>query len=443
MERTPFMQDMAELEARAETLRLAVAATEEDNDSVVQEVPPAAWHQLALLHVNTSTPVRSDSVTSASSTAPVGGWDDELLVDPPDELLRCPVCALTIRDAVQCPQQHCFCQVCLESALEHQESCPVCRVSMVVEDIEPNRIVRTMVDRLKVKCPNETRGCEDVCAIAGHAAHLRQCLLALVPCPHQGCDVSVLRRDLQQHEAQCPHRIIRCQECSDSFQAKDKEMHSCVKYLLQRVSALELQLLATTKARAVEQSMFSQRLQNLEQAMRTGAWSSSSGAVAIGVRPQNGDIVALAQGYTACADAMDGPLEIGLVGWVIVDDDSEDLPIRVSVRGRGEWWYGVEALSIVARPGERVTQRNAMEGLPVVRGPDWKWENQDGGPMSVGFVTRCKGDWCDCTWPRGDVENAYRVGPRKFDLAVANMAPRAPASPTLLQYHHHHQAPNS
>jgi hypothetical protein len=41
-----------------------------------------------------------------------GGWDDELFLEEPSEILRCPICYLIMRDAVQCPQQHAFCRPC-------------------------------------------------------------------------------------------------------------------------------------------------------------------------------------------------------------------------------------------------------------------------------------------------------------------------------------------
>ena len=122
-----------------------------------------------------------------------------------------------------------------------------------------------------------------------------------------------------------------------------------------------------------------------------------------------GDIVVLSERHAFYGDAADGPLVTGIAGWVVADDNSDDLPIRVEVHTRGEWWYAVGALRVVARAGSVVTRETAIKGVPVVRGPDWKWEHQDGGPGMTGFITRSKGDWCDCTWTHGELDNAYRV----------------------------------
>ena len=81
----------------------------------------------------------------------------------------------------------------------------------------------------------------------------------------------------------------------------------------------------------------------------------------------------LSHDYEMYSDAADGPLDVGWAGWVLADDLSDDLPIRVHVHTRGEWWYAEGALRVVARPGDVVGRQFAMKGMPVVRGPSWKW----------------------------------------------------------------------
>jgi len=70
-------------------------------------------------------------------------------------------------------------------------------------------------------------------------------------------------------------------------------------------------------------------------------------------------------------------------------------------------------------------------GLRVVRGPDWKWQNQDGGEGHVGTVVEIgkssKSNTPDKTvvvqWDSGFRTN-YRVGYQGFyDLRVYDQAP--------------------
>jgi hypothetical protein len=81
----------------------------------------------------------------------------------------------------------------------------------------------------------------------------------------------------------------------------------------------------------------------------------------------------------------------------------------------------VEDLKVQAKP-----QAGVVEGVPVgarvVRGPDWKWENQDGGEGAEGVVTgRSHRNELEVsvTWDRGH-SNLYRTGLRdSYDLMYA------------------------
>lgn len=74
------------------------------------------------------------------------------------------------------------------------------------------------------------------------------------------------------------------------------------------------------------------------------------------------------------------------------------------------------------------------KGLRVVRGPDWKWSNQDDGEGHVGTVVRIghsigflgllsADNVVDVLWDSGS-RNTYRVGAEGgFDLRVLDNAP--------------------
>ena len=64
-----------------------------------------------------------------------------------------------------------------------------------------------------------------------------------------------------------------------------------------------------------------------------------------------------------------------------------------------------------------------MAGLRVVRGPDWKWSNQDGGNGHVGTVEGGDGGKVKVIWDDGD-KNSYRNGAEDAaDLAVLDNGP--------------------
>ncbi|KAI8750494.1 E3 ubiquitin-protein ligase MIB2, partial [Biomphalaria glabrata] len=67
------------------------------------------------------------------------------------------------------------------------------------------------------------------------------------------------------------------------------------------------------------------------------------------------------------------------------------------------------------------------EGTRVVRGPDWKWKNQDGGEGHMGTVKKVTGlpqkSSVKVIWESGD-KNIYRAGFKDcYDLLVYESAP--------------------
>ena len=68
---------------------------------------------------------------------------------------------------------------------------------------------------------------------------------------------------------------------------------------------------------------------------------------------------------------------------------------------------------------------SSFVGLRVVRGPDWKWGDQDGGEGNIGTVissttsTESKPGTVTVVWDSG-LEGKYRCGPKgSFDLRVS------------------------
>lgn len=61
------------------------------------------------------------------------------------------------------------------------------------------------------------------------------------------------------------------------------------------------------------------------------------------------------------------------------------------------------------------------QGARVVRGPDWRWDDQDGTPSQEGVVTgEIHNGWIDVKWDHG-LRNSYRMGAEgKYDLKLAN-----------------------
>eukprot|EP00049_Salpingoeca_infusionum_P023060 m.10178 g.10178 ORF g.10178 m.10178 type:complete len:2070 (+) comp5531_c0_seq1:203-6412(+) len=91
-----------------------------------------------------------------------------------------------------------------------------------------------------------------------------------------------------------------------------------------------------------------------------------------------------------------------------------------------ENWYLLQRIhtkkKLQATARVRAISRRVQPGLRVVRGPDWKWNNQDGDPPGPGtVVSSIENGWVDVKWDCGH-RNSYRMGAEsgKFDLTFAD-----------------------
>lgn len=231
--------------------------------------------QQQLINQSSGTENNRSIEVEEESDEPHCGWELELFLSTPDDLLLCPVCSMVIRDAVQCPRQHCFCKVCLETALSHKSVCPMCRTDMTWDEIEPNRMVRAMVERLSVRCPNHERGCTVVQQISEIVSHVNSCDFAIITCTNTSCTDRILRKDLKQHLSMCQFTTTICDVCGDKFFISERASHSCLQFVLQQVRQLTMEI----KQRDKTMTLLQERNTQLEariQALEMGMHCSSS-----------------------------------------------------------------------------------------------------------------------------------------------------------------------
>ena len=92
-----------------------------------------------------------------------------------------------------------------------------------------------------------------------------------------------------------------------------------------------------------------------------------------------------------------GDVEAGDIGQVRRLDNDGDLVVDFPGKDVSGWASPVDEMQPVIG-----------EGMLVERGPDWKWQDQDGGAGRQGNVTAVKDNgWVEVTWPNGET-NDYR-----------------------------------
>lgn len=82
-----------------------------------------------------------------------------------------------------------------------------------------------MVDELTVECSQRSSGCTHTCQRQHLEAHLEHsCLYVQVTCSEEGCDRTILRKDLGKHTHDCAHRVVTCEGCGVLVKASDLDV---------------------------------------------------------------------------------------------------------------------------------------------------------------------------------------------------------------------------
>ena len=108
------------------------------------------------------------------------GIDRQRIVDKSeDELdeLSCGICHDIFTDPVVtlCCRQT-YCSLCIHKWLIDNNSCPNDRQKLIAKDVIPApRMVINLLNKLKIKCENHSKGCEVIMSIADIDKHLSVC----------------------------------------------------------------------------------------------------------------------------------------------------------------------------------------------------------------------------------------------------------------------------
>ena len=157
------------------------------------------------------------SYVATASSNNIGGYDYDLVSNPPDRL-TCKICHLPSRFpylSVCCG--HIFCKPCLDNVKTTStisNACPVCRDEEFVTF--PNKAVDREVKELQIYCTNKEKGCEWRGELNNIGNHLGECQFEEVKC-YKECGKIIQQQYLTSHvETECPRREVNCQHCHDT-----------------------------------------------------------------------------------------------------------------------------------------------------------------------------------------------------------------------------------
>ena len=186
----------------------------------------------------------------------IQGYYEERFVGKVDRDFICSICFNVLKDPVLCPRNHhCFCRGCITKHLENYQRCPTCADELTVETLaEPQRMVKRMLNELKIHCVYVDRGCQEIVQLQHLHKHEATCGFTPAVCTNQGCGANVNQRDLIHHESEvCEFRKLNCHSCG--------EMTKTLTNMEKRITVVE----AKMKDIVVTETDIKERIANVER----------------------------------------------------------------------------------------------------------------------------------------------------------------------------------
>ena len=171
----------------------------------------------------------------------------------------CLICFNVLKDPVMCSRnQHCFCRSCITQHLRNAQRCPTCNDELTVETLaEPPRMVKAMINELKIHCVYNNRGCQDIVQLQHLDRHEDSCGFTPVVCTNEGCGATINKRDLIHHEnEQCGYRNLKCHSCEEmkiTLANMEKKMGANMVYIETKIEKYDENM--KTKISNVEENM--------------------------------------------------------------------------------------------------------------------------------------------------------------------------------------------
>lgn len=106
------------------------------------------------------------------------GYDVYLFTEDVHDELKCPICHRVLEDPVSghlC--DHYYCQKCIKAWLQRSLECPMDRIQLIEADLRPApKIVTSLLNKLKINCPNRELGCCWTLPLGDIDNHLAWCI---------------------------------------------------------------------------------------------------------------------------------------------------------------------------------------------------------------------------------------------------------------------------
>lgn len=144
-------------------------------------------------------------------------------VEELSDFFKCPICRHCLKDPMQTPCGHRFCQECIDQVLHSsQPICPLDRTELS-KNVFPDAACRRQINALKVYCSNKRSGCMWSGEMSDEASHQASCEYGKITC--KLCNEEILRTNESKHKGECPKRLVPCKYCLQEMNYQSLESH--------------------------------------------------------------------------------------------------------------------------------------------------------------------------------------------------------------------------
>jgi hypothetical protein len=140
--------------------------------------------------------------------------------------LECHICKGLIVNPLQCVLcDTYFCAKCIVEWTTRNAKCPIDGGKIIKKLKMPDKMLRNILDGIKIKCKFHNEGCDASKVYSEYHAHEKECVYRTVSCPNKihECPHTCLFLNLEDHTKQCIYRIVKCPLSLNGCDFKDQE----------------------------------------------------------------------------------------------------------------------------------------------------------------------------------------------------------------------------
>lgn len=253
-----------------------------------------------------SGPGRGRGAQSSAVSGRAMGFDPSRFAGPVAAELRCGLCGRVLEEPLSTPCGHVFCAGCLLPWAARRRRCPLRCRPLAAAELRPVLPLRSLVQKLRVKCDYSPRGCGRTVRLRELPAHLAACRFGppgpAEPQPRAGHPSGSSAGQPREDGGHRSLRALRGGEPEPGQELKREALRWSrrEKSLLAQLSALQSEVQLTARRYQAKFGQYMSHISSIARDLAGGQPGKVSAAAGIGLRPSSRALLQPAFPCSAC-----------------------------------------------------------------------------------------------------------------------------------------------